>query len=226
MTSETISPDPILITLFTLELAPWHPPHPSMPTRPNHLHPAPRMSHFSVFQNSIQSQKHATLLFSLLPNADGLPHPIPSIPQVILKPVLSSPSCWHRGVFILQYLDSCDHRYRMISLHPASFLIHLPRCWQDHSFHALKILQWFSNVFRIKSTLFQVACKGFHIKSTSPIQNNKTGVCCYSFRTQATNTLQLLILDKRYCCQVPALSQKGGIAVPSEIRERPSAATS
>ena len=190
MTPQTISPAPILLPLFTLEWATWHPTHPSKTACPNHLHSASRMSPFPVFHNSIGSQKHVILFFSLLPKANGLPHSIPSIPQIVLKPVLSSPSCWHRRVFTVQNLDSRNQSSLLNDrLHPASFLIHLPHCWQDHAFHVLKILQWLSKVFRIKHKLFQMAYKAFRIQSTSPKQNNKKVVGCYSSRTQATNTL-------------------------------------
>lgn len=86
-----ISPAPILLTLFTLTSAPWSPPHPSITTCSKwHLHSSLRISHLPDFCNSIQSQNHGghpPFLFTGLVNWVS-----PSIPQIILKPLPSSPS--------------------------------------------------------------------------------------------------------------------------------------
>lgn len=122
----------------------------------------------------------------LLPTHNVLPNPIPPIPQIMLKSVLSSLFHCHQRPFLLYYLDSRNNVSQLNSLHPALFPIHLLHCWQDQSLHSLKILQWLPKVFRTKSKLFQMAYKTFHIKSTSPIRNDEVFYCTLSRAQVAT----------------------------------------
>ena len=78
------------ILLSTLELAT----HPPMKTCPKwHFQSSShllRISHFPVLCNATQSENYVIPAVSLQPTPNGLPDPTPSIPQIILKSLLSS----------------------------------------------------------------------------------------------------------------------------------------